>query len=369
MRFSHYPRLPKQWRPAFEAYQQWLAQRFGVVGAWLTLVIVPLFQLGDLWVHPATEALWWDHLWWRLPSVLVAATILCLHYVRRAGEGPWSRPLLLLLGLSIMLMMVGLLATHHAIGSGAVHLMIRGLIMTTAVVAAFAIFGLRDMALIYGVSFVALGLFLYRAGTPLGESISLLAHPLVMALIGCVLAQLLMAMRISAFRVRQTLEHTAMTDDLTGLPNRRFMEWQLEVEHARAQRYQRPYVVLLADVDHFKQVNDSYGHDAGDAVLVELANQMSTSVRIEDKVGRWGGEEFMVLLPDTIERDAWTVAEKLRQQVAATPIATPATELRVSISVGIAQFNDEREPAQLVKRADRALYQAKHEGRDRCSSN
>ena len=369
MRFPHYPRLPKQWRPAFEAYQQWLAQRFGVVGAWLTLLVVPLFQIGDLWVHPATQALWWDHFWWRLPPVLVAFAILYPHHVRKAGEGPWSRPLLLLLGLTIMLMMVGLLATHHAIGSGAVHLMIRGLIMTTAVVAAFAIFGLRDMALIYGVSFVALGLFLYRAGTPLGESMSLLAHPLVMALIGCVLAQLLMAMRISAFRVRQKLEHTAMTDELTGLPNRRFMEWQLEVEHARAQRYQRPYAVLLADVDRFKQINDTYGHDVGDAVLVELANQMTPSVRTEDKVGRWGGEEFMVLLPDTAEDAAWTVAEKLRQQVAQKPIATPSAELRITISVGIAQFADEQEPSQLVKRADQALYQAKHEGRNRCSSN
>lgn len=368
LRYSAYSRMPEQWRPAFAVYQQWLAQRFGVVGAWLTLFIVPAFQVGDLFVHPATQTLWWDHFWWRLPTLLVSGVILYLHHVRGAGAGPWSHPLLLLLGLAIMLMMVGLLGTHQAIESGAIHLMIRGLIMTTAVVAAFAVFGLRDLLFIYSVSFVALSLFLYRAGTPIGESLSLLAHPLAMALIGCVLAQLLMTMRVNAFCVRQKLEHTAMTDELTSLPNRRFIDWQFEIEHARAQRYNRLYTVLIVDIDHFKRVNDTYGHDVGDEVLIELASRMTAAIRTEDKLGRWGGEEFVVLLPDTGETDAWTVAEKLRQQVASKRFSTTAGDLELTISVGIAEFANEQEPAPLVKRADQALYQAKYQGRNRCVS-
>jgi diguanylate cyclase (GGDEF)-like protein len=177
-----------------------------------------------------------------------------------------------------------------------------------------------------------------------------------------------------AFRSRQLvelalsrygdLEDLAYRDELTELPNRRGSTRQLEVLISRARRHAHQLALLLVDADHFKTVNDEHGHATGDAVLRELARRLRERVRAEDLVGRWGGEEFVIALPETTTDGAFAVAEALRQAASRAPIAVSGLELTITVSIGVATWTNE-DVEGLVDRADRALYTAKDEGRDR----
>jgi two-component system cell cycle response regulator len=162
----------------------------------------------------------------------------------------------------------------------------------------------------------------------------------------------------------EALEHLAFSDGLTDLPNRRFLDRQLSALISGASRHGRPLAVALVDVDRFKLVNDVHGHAAGDAVLAEVAKRLQSRLREEDHLGRFGGEEFLVLLPDTNAEAAAHVAEDLRAAVADGPLPSPAGELPVTISAGWAAWDGD-EPHGLVARADAALYEAKAAGRNR----
>jgi len=358
-----YPTVPEDWKPAFRDYQRLLARQFAVLTAWASIVLIPLFQITDWWIDPATRDLWWQHLAWRSPPVLLAMVVLWLRYYR--PDGGWPRGAGLLLGVAVMAMMVGLFAMHHLAGTGVMHLMVHGLIMTTAAVAVVATAGARDLAVIYGPPLLSLMLLVFISNTDFVAAMNLLVHPLLMAVIGCVIAEVLFQSRVRAFNDRQRLHHNAMTDPLTALLNRRAMEGQLQVEHARSTRHDDQYALIMADLDLFKKVNDTYGHDVGDEVLEDLASRMRDSVRMEDAVARWGGEEFLILLRATGREDAVTVAEKIRHKVADRAFVTNAGSLPVTISLGVAVFDGEGDPAEVVKRADQALYAAKHNGRNR----
>jgi diguanylate cyclase (GGDEF)-like protein len=160
------------------------------------------------------------------------------------------------------------------------------------------------------------------------------------------------------------LERISATDALTGLHNRRYLTEQLERAEALAARHAREWAVVMLDIDRFKSVNDVHGHAAGDAVLAEVAKRLQSRLREEDHLGRFGGEEFLVLLPDTNAEAAAHVAEDLRAAVADGPLPSPAGELPVTISAGWAAWDGD-EPHGLVARADAALYEAKAAGRNR----
>ncbi len=162
------------------------------------------------------------------------------------------------------------------------------------------------------------------------------------------------------------LERLASTDVLTGLRNRRSVSDVVEREIARAARTGRSFAVLLADVDHFKRINDVHGHAVGDAVLVELAARFRATLRISDAVGRWGGEEFCVVVVEVDVAGAERAAERLRAAVAKRPFATDGGALPVTVSVGVAMFRGAGDTlARLLHAADEALYAAKGAGRDR----
>ncbi len=156
----------------------------------------------------------------------------------------------------------------------------------------------------------------------------------------------------------------ANSDALTGLQNRRRATERLEAEVARARRYGTPLALALCDIDHFKQVNDRYGHNMGDEVLVRVAGALQEALRQVDLVGRWGGEEFLVLLPDTDSDGARIVGERLRMAVEGLPpfLDGPAS---VTCSIGVATFQSEDSGTVFVDRADQALYKAKKSGRNR----
>ncbi|HEU4656187.1 MAG TPA: diguanylate cyclase [Capillimicrobium sp.] len=172
------------------------------------------------------------------------------------------------------------------------------------------------------------------------------------------------ALRAQLLAREATLEQLAYNDELTGLWNRRFMQRRLSAELRAADRHDRTLSVALVDIDHFKDVNDRHGHAAGDAVLVAVAQRLRDATREEDVVGRWGGEEFLVLLPDESAEGAVTAADRIRESVGALPIETPEATVSVTVSVGCATFRPGDDSDLILRRADRALYAAKRAGRD-----
>jgi diguanylate cyclase (GGDEF)-like protein len=166
--------------------------------------------------------------------------------------------------------------------------------------------------------------------------------------------------RLVLGRVIQHLRAQAFTDVLTGAANRRGLMQQLKEIHVRAQQGGFGYVVLMVDVDHFKAVNDQYGHAEGDQVLKRVAYSLREGLRVGDIVGRWGGEEFCVLLPRIRLAEAQALAERMTLQIAATG------KPRVTVSIGVAEANAaQADMEDVIRRADAALYQAKEAGRNR----
>ncbi|WP_152047902.1 PleD family two-component system response regulator [Aureimonas psammosilenae] len=167
-------------------------------------------------------------------------------------------------------------------------------------------------------------------------------------------------------RSLQTTIELATSDALTGLQNRRFLDAHLPVAIDRARSESRPLSLLIADIDHFKRINDTHGHDAGDAVLREFAKRVRADLRASDLACRMGGEEFVMVMPDTEAADAARIAERLRETICEEGFAIGATRIRVTVSIGLAIFDAASDnPQTLLKRADRALYAAKQDGRNR----
>jgi diguanylate cyclase (GGDEF)-like protein len=164
------------------------------------------------------------------------------------------------------------------------------------------------------------------------------------------------------------LHRVAVTDVLTGAYNREFMAQRLPIEIETALSHEQPLSVAMVDVDHFKDINDRYGHDAGDEVLAEIARRLRSAIRGGDVLIRYGGEEFVVLLPRADAGKAWEVGERMRARVAVKTIEVGGIDHMIRISVGIAQMRGGKtgeSPNELVRRADAAMYQAKKAGRNR----
>lgn len=161
----------------------------------------------------------------------------------------------------------------------------------------------------------------------------------------------------------QTITQLMNTDPLTGLTNRRHLEELLDTEMSKARRHGRPLGALMTDIDHFKSINDTYGHDTGDKVLVKVAQTLRTTCRKEDIVARYGGEEFIVILPDSPAAAAVECAERIRKTIQET--AHPEMDRPVTASFGVTLFLTTDSQESLIKRADTALYEAKETGRNR----
>ena len=163
-------------------------------------------------------------------------------------------------------------------------------------------------------------------------------------------------------RKNEELERLSVTDGLTGLYNRRRLMETLTDEARRSQRLKHTFAVLMVDVDHFKKYNDSFGHQAGDAVLTKVAGLLREATREVDFVARYGGEEFLILLPETGMGEALDIAERIRTRIAAEVFHGG----HMTVSIGVSEFPLHGENAdQVVGAADEALYEAKREGRDK----
>ncbi len=170
-----------------------------------------------------------------------------------------------------------------------------------------------------------------------------------------------------SLRFNLKLAHeNALHDFLTGLPNRQAYDERIEQEYARWKRYQTPLTLVVWDIDHFKKINDTFGHKAGDRTLILIAQLLRDNCRIPDFVARFGGEEFVMLLPNTTASQALILTEKLRQLVENTGFNSHGNAINITLSCGISDFNGDDTREAVFERADQALYQAKEQGRNRC---
>ena len=170
---------------------------------------------------------------------------------------------------------------------------------------------------------------------------------------------------IGGARLFETVQKQATTDGLTGLVNRRTLDARLGEAIARARRLQTPLCVVLGDIDHFKSVNDTYGHGTGDEVLKAVARALAVTARTSDVVARYGGEEFCMVLEGTDAAGAAQLAERMRLAIKVLGFETAKGPLSVTSSFGVALLGDDDDARTVLERADAGLYRAKQQGRDR----
>jgi diguanylate cyclase (GGDEF)-like protein len=225
----------------------------------------------------------------------------------------------------------------------------------------------RDLLTTNLVALLALGIVMVAVSLDPLDMIGTTVFVLLAMAVSMLLGRVLEALNRRAFALELELQRDARTDALTGLDNRRAIQERAPLELKRARRAGVPVSLLLCDIDHFKSINDRYGHEAGDAVLRSVAATLRATVRETDLLGRWGGEEFLAVLVDADAGRAADVAERMRANVAATPLEglpEPATiSIGVSTRPHLEPVGDAWEA--LLKEADTHLYRAKSAGRNR----
>ncbi|MBC8415593.1 MAG: GGDEF domain-containing protein [Candidatus Cloacimonetes bacterium] len=162
----------------------------------------------------------------------------------------------------------------------------------------------------------------------------------------------------------EQLKEIARTDPLTELSNRRDIIEKIEYEQIRFERNKNPFVIIIGDLDFFKSINDRYGHDCGDYVLKKVAQILRTTIRKQDIVSRWGGEEFLLLLPETPLEGGKVAAEKVRKKIENSNLKYNNDPLSITITLGVSVYDNVMEIDDCIKKADQALYRGKHKGRN-----
>ncbi len=205
----------------------------------------------------------------------------------------------------------------------------------------------------------------FGAQAPLGAQGLAVVHGFNVAVVFCMAAYTARFYYGTVRRAEEQLQAQAATDPLTGLSNRRNLIARAERSLADARLTGRPTALVIADIDHFKQINDRYGHDAGDQILVGIGALLLRASRAHDVVARWGGEEFLILLPDTSAEAAEALAERVRSAVAARSMHHAGVAINATLSLGVTAVQPGEALSSAIARADRALYRSKDTGRDR----
>ncbi|HEY8380336.1 MAG TPA: GGDEF domain-containing protein [Nannocystis sp.] len=325
----------------------WLLDWFVVPGGvWITLWIRALCTLSGVALLAASR---WRPRWfarWVGPlsvsfSLLVAWSIAVMCFMHEGYESPYYA------GINLLVMCVGLLFSWRT---------------TTGVLFSLGVY-------LFYMGPLLLGIMQIRDFTAALSNQFFLISTLIVTLVSQYLRRQLERSEFDAQAAQRQLlaevQQMATTDWLTGLCNRRHFFRLGEDEIARAFRYDHPISVLMLDIDHFKPINDSHGHSVGDQVLAAVAKRLAGGLRRSDVAGRYGGEEFAMVLPETDLAAARVVAERLRDSVAVRPIETAEGPLQVTISVGVVGVRAGENLLDALTRADAGLYAAKRAGRNR----
>ena len=359
-----FPTISPEFKEEFRAYERLIARRIVIAGSLALIVLLPLLQSVDAWVIRSDEPALLRYLLGRTPIFLFAVVILVLWY--RHPDGRWPRPAAILLGLALMSVTTARFAYELVTPGIDVADASYLLLIIIAVSAVLTTRGAHDLVLIFGLPTAGFLGFLWYTAPEVGPDVAILVYPAVTMIIAAYIAHVLYGMYTENFFAEQQLRQYAMTDPLTGLLNRRAMDTELAACRDAAHRYGRSFAIVMGDLDHFKRVNDAHGHDVGDQVLAEVSARIMASVRGSDRVSRWGGEEYLVLLQGVDSAAAMSVAEKLRQAVATRAIETSVGALEVTMSFGVGVCRQGECLEDLIIRADEALYRAKQTGRNRC---
>lgn len=326
---------------------------------WSTAVFVVAFAAWDAYADPAN---WRVALRVRLAgaAIIVASGL----FQKLPGRARWL-PLMARIRLVCAAMTIVLAAAllEHGYGFG-----IAGLV-AIMLTGPYAAIDTRDLLITNAASVIAVTALIVAASMARFDVAGTMVFLLLAVAVSTLLGRALDVSHRRAFALDLELHRDARTDALTGLNNRRAMEERGPLELKRAQRSGTPVSVILVDVDHFKNINDRFGHEAGDAVLRQAAGVLRSALRETDALGRWGGEEFIVVLTDTGVQTAGEVAERMRAAVAAARFE--GLPDGATISLGVSTLLTVRSPAlawdSLIKEADSLLYQAKKAGRNRVS--
>ncbi|GGC63623.1 GGDEF domain-containing protein [Marinobacter halophilus] len=358
------PAVPDKWQPAFEAYRERMESALAFAGAWLLLVTVALYHVSHTYFHHHEVDLGHLELWLRLPVIIAAALALINHHT---GFPRWpARYFLRLMGLTLSVLALSLLFLFARYEP----LMVSEVsdAMTVAFFGA-TVLGLRSFREWLLIALLPITLFALAAiiaDLPALVLVAVFIGPALIMFVTCTLMMFVRNIAIHGFLSREQLNEMATTDTLTGLLNRRAFMELIRQEQARAQRAGEPFSVILADLDKFKRVNDTWGHEAGDDVLKETSARLRKTLRQQDALCRWGGEEFLMLLPGTDSHGAMIVAEKCREGLQISPMDMHGTAHTQTASFGVATCTPDEAIDHLIGRADAALYQAKENGRNRC---
>ena len=361
------PAVPEHWQPAFEIYEERMEKGLAFASAWLLLVTVSLYQISHTYFHTHDSDPGMMELLFQMPLITSIVLTLIAHWT---GCPRWpARYFLRLMGMSLSGLALSLLYfyTHHE------PVMVAQLSdsMTIAFFGA-SVLALRSIREWLLIALLPIAIFLVASlatGTPMGTAAAVFIAPALIMFVTCMLMAALRKVAVEGFLAREHLNEVATRDSLTRLLNRRAFLPMMQHERERAQRSGKPFSVILTDLDKFKRVNDTWGHDAGDQVLRETANRLAKGLRQQDVLCRWGGEEFLVLLPETDAGGAVEVAEKCRRIMAEEPIVMDDISHHQTVSLGIATFNSGESVDDLVIRADKALYRAKENGRNRVETS
>jgi diguanylate cyclase (GGDEF)-like protein len=346
-------------------------QRFRMAQALLACLLV-LFSLAALQFGAAFGYVDRMSLWWWTAATL-AGMILVLGMIRSGANRRMRDP-----AMTMPQMVSGVLAAAWLYSfTGAAHPM--GFVFL-AIVLMFGIFGL-SVRQILGLGFgamllfaVTMALMVRRDPQHYPPRLELMYFMMLFVMVGCLAV---LTVRLQRIRERLHLQKTeleaaiahihrlATHDELTGLVNRRHMQELLETERLRSQRTRTPWCIVMLDLDHFKRINDIHGHAVGDDVLRALSQHTNALVRKTDVVARWGGEEFVLLLPASTLAEAAVSIERLREHFHSAPLHVHGMTLKLSFSAGLTAHHPGEPVSQTLERADKLCYRAKDLGRNR----
>lgn len=337
-----------------------------VMAALLMLCSIAAMQLVAVaGLAPAQPVHWW--------TLVCCVGLIAVYVLIRSGYSQrWEDPALTLFQISSSITCT---AVAYVIMGAA-----RGIVLPiVAVILFFGMFGLtpRQMlaVLLYGSTAFGIALAVVQWSPAFGGQPLALTGAYMVMIIVVLISCTFLNLRVLAARKRRneltqavaSERERALRDELTGLYNRRFMLEMMHLEGARAQRSHQPLLVAQLDLDHFKVVNDTYGHAVGDQALCAFADAVTGCIRSTDTLARWGGEEFVLLMSNTTAENGARLLERVRAKVQASPVvlATGAS-IHLTVSIGAAQLQTRQEtPIGLLHRADAALYVAKAQGRNR----